>query len=295
MKTLKIFLFSTFVAASSISGHGQTAPSLINYQGKLTDASGNPLPNGTYGVAFRIWTKKSSSESGNVLVWGQEYNVTLLGGVFNVILGAPGGTPIVNAAVNDIGFAFAEWERYLGVTVSRGTNGAAITGAMEILPRQQFLPVPLALQAAQSAFAALATNALLAARASVADTATNVTDGIISMAKLAPALAAMVAGAKISSVQSYGTSLASGSPVNESDLKLCYGTAPMTGSQYATVSGLPFTSSSSYTVVACRNANSAGPGGYATQAVVAHKVSGSQFALADFTPDSPINWIAIGY
>ncbi len=138
--------------------HAQSVPALINYQGKLTDASGNPLPNGTYGVAVRIWNKKSSSESGNVLVWGQEYNVAVLSGVFNVILGTPGGSLITNAAVNDIGFAFAESERFIGLTVTKGTNGALISGGSEIVPRQQVLSTPFALRAENATSTVTASN-----------------------------------------------------------------------------------------------------------------------------------------
>jgi len=144
------------VLAFGYSSFAQTVPSLINYQGKLTDAAGNPLPNGTYGVGFRIWNKKAAGLSGEQLVWGQEYTVALQSGVFNVILGAAGGTAISNAAVNDLSFAFGEPDRFIGLTVTRNPNGP-IANPTEIVPRQQVLASPYAITAS---FASTAQNVI---------------------------------------------------------------------------------------------------------------------------------------
>ncbi len=140
---LLLLLLGMFASLPALAAN---IPKAVNYQGKLTDASGNPLPNGTYGIAIRLWDKKSSAEPTNTLIWGAEYNVTVLNGAFNIILGS-GGTPLTNAAVNDIGFAFGDSERYFGITVTKGTNGLAIPNASEIVPRQQVLSVPNALMA----------------------------------------------------------------------------------------------------------------------------------------------------
>ena len=147
MKTnrqLSLLLCLAINGLATLDAAAQSAPSLVNYQGKLTDAGGNPLPNGLYGVAFRIWNKKAATDSGNLLIWGQEYNVAVQNGVFNVILGSAGGTPVTNAAVLDIGFAFGESERFIGLTVTRSTNGTVIAGASEVVPRQQVLSSPYA-------------------------------------------------------------------------------------------------------------------------------------------------------
>ena len=151
-------------------------------QGKLTDAAGNPLPNGTYGVAFRVWNKKAATDSGNQFVWGQEYSVAVQNGVFNVILGAPGGMPLAGAAVNDLTFAFTEADRFFGLTVTRGTNGASIAGATEIIPRQQVL---------SGAYAFSALKAQSASQADMAQSltsliqATNMADRAITSGKIA--------------------------------------------------------------------------------------------------------------
>lgn len=147
---LTIILGLTLGASSILA---QSVPNLINYQGKLTDAAGELLPNGIYGVAFRIWNKKDAALPGNTLVWGQEYDVALQSGIFNVILGAPGGLPLTNAAVNDLSFAFTEAERYIGLTMTRGTNGVAIPSPGEIIPRQQVLTAPYAVTASYASVA----------------------------------------------------------------------------------------------------------------------------------------------
>src|SRR5206468_1097954 len=92
-----------------------------------------------------------SAEPGNQLIWGQEYSVAVQNGVFNLILGASGGSAISNATVSDIGLAFSETNRFFGITVTRGTNGAPIANASEIIPRQQILAAPYALQAENAA------------------------------------------------------------------------------------------------------------------------------------------------
>jgi hypothetical protein len=73
------------IAATQV---GAELPKRINYQGLLTDSSGNPL-HGSYGVTFRIW---DAASTGNQL-WQETRTVeTDSGGVFSVVLGT--GTPI---------------------------------------------------------------------------------------------------------------------------------------------------------------------------------------------------------
>ena len=44
---------------------GQTVPSLINYQGRLTDPTGSALTPADYGIEFRLW----DSPAGTNLIW----------------------------------------------------------------------------------------------------------------------------------------------------------------------------------------------------------------------------------
>ena len=147
---IAVLLSLAICALTAPVGHAQSVPSLINYQGKLTDASGTPLPNGTYGVAVRLWSKKDNAQPGNTLVWGQEYNVAVINGIFNVILGSPAGAPVSGAQTNDLGAAFVGSERYFGLTVTRNANGAPISNPQEIVPRQQVLSSPYAVSAAHA-------------------------------------------------------------------------------------------------------------------------------------------------
>jgi hypothetical protein len=67
---------------------GCTSSSLqssFSYQGVLTDGSGNPLPNGTYQVAFRLY---DNSGGGNV-VYAITQTVTTQNGVFSTVLSPP--------------------------------------------------------------------------------------------------------------------------------------------------------------------------------------------------------------
>ena len=72
---------------------GDTIPQLINYNGTLSDPSGNPVPDGSYNIAFNIY---DASVNGNIL-WSEVWNdttvkVVVTDGSFNAMLGAH--TPI---------------------------------------------------------------------------------------------------------------------------------------------------------------------------------------------------------
>ena len=145
------FNLVSFAFILAVDSYAQSVPNMVNYQGRLTDQSGAPLAAGTYTVQLRLWDS-STPAGANDLIWGQQQTVTVqTNGVFNVLLGSPGGTPITapTPAVNDLTFAFSATNRYLGVTVA-AENGVTVTGPTEILPRQQLLSVPYAIQAQQA-------------------------------------------------------------------------------------------------------------------------------------------------
>ncbi len=108
-----------------------TAPQVMNYQGILKDAAGDPL-NGTYTITFRIY----DSEIGGTALWEETHaNVTVREGHFNVLLGY--STPLPDTL-------FSQPDRYIGVTVEPYT---------EMTPRQRIASVPYAFYA-DSAFQA---------------------------------------------------------------------------------------------------------------------------------------------
>ncbi|MDR4504182.1 MAG: hypothetical protein MRK01_05215 [Candidatus Scalindua sp.] len=126
-------LLTLFFVYSFSPVHASSVPQLINYQGMLTDAEGNPLPTKEYKLSFKIFTVAS----GGTEVWGPQTfdgdsKVPVVKGHFNVILGPKdaNGRNIVEAFVSD--------KSYLEITVGDG---------QPILPRQHILSTPYAIKA----------------------------------------------------------------------------------------------------------------------------------------------------
>ena len=103
-------------------------PSLINYQGVLTDGEGQPL-NGTYSITFTIY----DAVTGGNQLWTETHdNVEVKEGVFNVQLG---GATVDGVPVE----IFDRSEVWLGVKVGNEP---------EMVPRMRFTSVPYALLSA---------------------------------------------------------------------------------------------------------------------------------------------------
>ena len=130
---------SLLVGLSSLFMNSASAQ-LMNYQGRLTDANGNPLGDGQYTITFNIY------DAGGTVVWGpfqanggsgngQAPKADLVNGRFNVVLGPndTGGDPL-----NDAFDLSAGAPRFLGIQLS---------GSPEVSPRQQILPAPSSLYA----------------------------------------------------------------------------------------------------------------------------------------------------
>ncbi len=108
-----------------------TAPASaqMNYQGRLTDSSGNALADGQYNLEFRVFT----AATGGTELWGP-FNATavdLLAGRFNTVIGAT-DTTNRSLATALAGTAFLQ--------IKVGSNPP-------IAPRQQILASPKALRA----------------------------------------------------------------------------------------------------------------------------------------------------
>jgi len=59
-------------------------PQMINYQGKVTDTSGDPVPDGTYIMQFEIF----DAPTGNILLWSSgDVSLDVTDGIFSVLLG----------------------------------------------------------------------------------------------------------------------------------------------------------------------------------------------------------------
>jgi hypothetical protein len=74
-----------------------TIPNLISYQGKLTDNTGNPVPDSTYSITFRLFT----TPTGGTAFWSETQSyVTTHSGLFNCILGEITPIPYIPEAGN---------------------------------------------------------------------------------------------------------------------------------------------------------------------------------------------------
>lgn len=60
------------------------APPLVNYQGKLTDASGEPVTDPALSVIFRIFDAQTLGS----LLWEEAQTVNVQDGIYNVMLGS---------------------------------------------------------------------------------------------------------------------------------------------------------------------------------------------------------------
>lgn len=102
-------------------------PGLINYQGRLNNASGQPVPDGTYQINFKIYNNPISAD----YLWTSgPQSISVAGGGFSYLLGSSAALPI--------GLFAADTVRYLGITV--GTDP-------EISPRTRLCSVAYAFQA----------------------------------------------------------------------------------------------------------------------------------------------------
>ncbi|MDP2867124.1 MAG: hypothetical protein Q8O90_12865, partial [Elusimicrobiota bacterium] len=130
MKTLKALVLEIFSVLLLMPALAGAAPALINYQGRLVDANGNPL-SGTYSLTFKIY----SVASGGAVDWTETQSLSLDNGIFNASLGA-----VTSLAPS----VFSTDARYLGVTVGADA---------EMSPRVRLVSVPYAIYAASAAYA----------------------------------------------------------------------------------------------------------------------------------------------
>ncbi len=129
-------------------------PNVVNYQGKLLNASGSAVSDGTYSVQFKIY----NAATGTAFLWGGSYNVLVSAGYFNVMLGE-GGSAIAGASYASISDALGSTSTpYLGLTITSDSSGA-ISSPSEISPRMRFLSSPYAVSAQNARSADNATSA----------------------------------------------------------------------------------------------------------------------------------------
>lgn len=124
---LIVFTFTCLFA----NVYAASVPETLNYQGTLTDSSGNPLT-GTQSLTFRLHSEAASAVEN--AFWVETQNVVLdNNGRFSVTLGADSGNPINK-------------EDFTGQTFI----GIQIGNDLELMPRQQLTSVAYALKAADA-------------------------------------------------------------------------------------------------------------------------------------------------
>ena len=117
------------LVASALVQAAAAVPSVINYQGRLTDNTPQQTPlNGTVTMEFSLW----DAQVGGASLWSETRSVSVVGGLFNVILGEQ--TPVPPSIFT--GGA----ERYLEIHVSGET----------LTPRQRIAAAPFAHVAASA-------------------------------------------------------------------------------------------------------------------------------------------------
>jgi len=123
--TPQVLVVVLLIAVFSISVNAEV-PNYINYQGRLTDDSGQPVT-GSKLIKFKIYSSPDGTDS----LWSSAFRaVQVSEGLFNVRLGEVAPLPIDLFAGDD--------PRYLGITVDTDA---------EVTPRTQFITVPYAFHA----------------------------------------------------------------------------------------------------------------------------------------------------
>src|SRR3989338_9364671 len=93
MQMKKIAIISIIFSILSLSLSIAAIPSVINYQGKLTDPNGNPLT-GSYNFVFKIY----DVSTGGTALWSEtQNNVVVTNGIFTTMLGS---STAINLAFN---------------------------------------------------------------------------------------------------------------------------------------------------------------------------------------------------
>jgi len=146
------FVVAMVVVSCLIMGVASAAvPHLINYQGKLTDATGKPT-NAAVSITFSF----HDAEVGGSVLFSETQAVTVTKGIFNALIGSAteGGVPEMVFMMGNV---------YIGLQV----NGEAV------FPRQRITSVAYAYRADNAGYAQSAYSAETATTATTAATASN--------------------------------------------------------------------------------------------------------------------------
>lgn len=135
---MKRFLGLAAIAVLVLGSIAQAdVPKLINFQGRLSTATGDSVPSQNYSITFRIY----NASSGGSLLWFETQTVMVTKSLFSVVLGAS-GTPIPNSV-------FTDTSQWLAIKVSSDP---------EMTPRQRLVSIGYSYRALRTDTANLALN-----------------------------------------------------------------------------------------------------------------------------------------
>jgi hypothetical protein len=133
----------------SAAGAAQSVPYKVNFQGRLTDNSGNAMPDGLYNIKFRLFTALTAGSN----VWeedriftGVDNRIQLTSGLFNIQFGDL-------TALSPALFSSGTYPLYLEVelptpaTSTCATNACAVFTEGAMTPRQPLAASPYAISA----------------------------------------------------------------------------------------------------------------------------------------------------
>jgi len=147
-QTIQYFLF---LIGISIGLNPATASDLFTYQGKLANAMNMPLSDGQYRIGVRIWENAAppaQNPENEVPLWARKYEVPVQGGVFSLMVGAPGEPwSAPEPLTSSLKLALSGGNRYLDITVMSDANGPEKPAAQwqTLQPRQSLNAVPYAM------------------------------------------------------------------------------------------------------------------------------------------------------
>jgi len=127
------FLATALLSLCALTGVSAQVPELISHQGKLTDAAGEPVPNGTYSMEFRLY----DACVGGDLLLTDTHAVQTRNGIYSVLLGGGTLTPGLEPGL------LAVFENHSVVCL-----GTRVGSDTEMVPRQQIVSSGFAMRVA---------------------------------------------------------------------------------------------------------------------------------------------------
>ena len=140
--TTALTLFTTFFGMSTLlapqpASAAQTVPYKVNFQGRLTDNSGNILSDGLYNIKFRMFdalTVGTNKYQEDRIITGTDKRIQITNGLFNIQFGDV--TALSPSLFSGAFPLFLEVELPTPATATCATNGCAVFTEGAMTPRQ---------------------------------------------------------------------------------------------------------------------------------------------------------------